>query len=301
VHVLTRPKCQIFCNLAPPRFEISFTTSTPSTHHQSAQNMSKGKSSCQARYLDSDRIVESCGAVLFDLADPHDKKVCIVRSTYNQEWVLAKGRKNYGEERKDAAIREVMEETGFRCKLFPCTMPTRATPPDAPADFPDRRRIYENLTEAFSYTVIEMSRPKRTKFIYWYIAVLDEQEGADKLPGEERYKPEFLDCRKALETLTYETDRRVLAKAMTVVDDTLFGTPLLGIPLDDVEPVTKSTYAVPHKRKKNSQELGGTTTEASLSRSPKWYKKQKAEKRVAAAELAQEQIATAYNDLAGPK
>jgi 8-oxo-dGTP pyrophosphatase MutT (NUDIX family) len=190
--------------------------------------MSVGRPSLHpSQELASDRFVESCGAILFDLSDIQDKKVCIVQPTYTKhEWLLAKGRRNYGESRKDAAIREVMEETGYRCKIYPVTMGTHATPPDADPDIPDSTRVYEGLSEPFWCTIRHMKKPIRTKIIWWYIAVLEEEvEGVEKLPGEEKYVPKFLKCDEALERLTYQTDRDVVAKAIELVDHTLFGVP----------------------------------------------------------------------------
>ncbi|KAF1956231.1 hypothetical protein CC80DRAFT_492495 [Byssothecium circinans] len=57
-------------------------------------------------------FVESCGAILFDLTDPKDRKVCLIRTRDSDTWLIAKGRRNCGESRHQAALREVMEETG---------------------------------------------------------------------------------------------------------------------------------------------------------------------------------------------
>jgi 8-oxo-dGTP pyrophosphatase MutT (NUDIX family) len=190
--------------------------------------MSVGRPSLHpSQELGSDRFVESCGAILFDLSDSQNKKVCIVQPTYTKhEWLLAKGRRNYGESRKDAAIREVMEETGFRCKIYPVTMGTHATPPDAGPDIRDSTRVYEGLSEPFWCTIRNMKNPIRTKIIWWYIAVLEEEvEGQENLPGEEKYVAKFFKCDEALERLTYQTDREVVAKAIELVDHTLFGVP----------------------------------------------------------------------------
>lgn len=174
------------------------------------------------RHISSEDFVESCGAILFDLADPKDLSVCLIRTRVKQEWLLAKGRRNYGESRHEAAIREVMEETGFRCHLFPVTMPTRATPPEAPAIFPDQARIFDNLTEPFTCEIREYKRPKRTKLIWWYIAARDQDiEGAEKLPGEANYEPHFVPIAEALNKITYEADRNLVARAARLVSHTL--------------------------------------------------------------------------------
>jgi 8-oxo-dGTP pyrophosphatase MutT (NUDIX family) len=100
----------------------------------------------------SENFVESCGAVLFDLSKPQ-LQVCLIHFPKKDEWFLAKGRRNIGEHRHEAALREVFEETGYRCHLHPVTMPTRATQAEEPADVPDEAREYHQLTEPFSLTI----------------------------------------------------------------------------------------------------------------------------------------------------
>jgi 8-oxo-dGTP pyrophosphatase MutT (NUDIX family) len=237
---------------------------------QEPPKMARGrKSTHSSRELPSEHFVESCGAILFDLSDPNDKKICIVKPSYsNSEWLLAKGRRNHGESRKDAAIREVMEETGFRCKILPVTMPTHTTPPEAHADFPDSTHVYEGLSEPFWCTIRELKKPKRTKIIWWYIAVLeDEDKNAEKLPGEEKFMPKFVTCDKALEMLTFQTDRDVVAKAIGLVNDTIFARQepaetdkKAKATINTTNPkaantsTNRSNYTIPRKRKKQEIE-----------------------------------------------
>ncbi|GJD02739.1 NUdiX domain-containing protein [Colletotrichum higginsianum] len=84
----------------------------------------------------SEAFVESCGAVVFDLSK-EPAKVCLLHYLALDEWYLAKGRRNCGESRHEAALREVLEETGVRCRLLPVDMPTRAPAPDDDANAPD--------------------------------------------------------------------------------------------------------------------------------------------------------------------
>lgn len=169
------------------------------------------------QHLTSEVFVESCGAILFDLSDPEHKKVCLIHA-WGKEWLLPKGRRNCGETRKDAALREVTEETGYQCHLYPVKMATRATLPNAHADVVDRPHVYDNITEPFMCTIREMRKPQRTKIIWWFIAALDNR--AEKLAGEQKYVPHFLDCDKALTTLTFKGDREVLRRAMNLVQET---------------------------------------------------------------------------------
>ena len=176
------------------------------------------QSSSATRQLSSENFVESCGAILFDFSNPQEKKVCLIHHFKNDEWLLAKGRRNCGEARKDAALREVMEETGYRCRLLPVTMATRAPPTDASANIPDRARVYPGLTEPFMCTMREIGHRLHVKIIWWYIAVLDDESEANRLAGEDDFRPEFFSYRKAIETLTFQTDRGVLEKAFQLVE-----------------------------------------------------------------------------------
>ncbi|KAJ4301909.1 hypothetical protein N0V90_004005 [Kalmusia sp. IMI 367209] len=177
-------------------------------------------STVQTKALSSDKFVESSGAVLFDLSNLSDIKVCLVQHKDTGEWMFAKGRRNQGEARKDAAVREVIEETGYRCRLLPVTMPTRATAIDAHADVYDKAHLCENLTEPFMCHIRTLKHGKGAKIIWWYIAVLEEDGGKDKLPGEAKWKPLFMRRREALNTLTFANDRELLLKAFELLEYT---------------------------------------------------------------------------------
>jgi 8-oxo-dGTP pyrophosphatase MutT (NUDIX family) len=174
----------------------------------------------QTKTISSEKFVESCGAILFDLANLLDIKVCLVQHKDSGEWYFAKGRRNQGESRKDAAIREVMEETGFRCRLLPLTMPTRTTLVDAHADVPDKAHVCENLTEPFMCQIRTLKNGKGTKIIWWYIAALEEDVGKDKLPGEDKWLPAFKPWHSALNALTFQNDREMLQKALSLLQMT---------------------------------------------------------------------------------
>ncbi|XHF96449.1 hypothetical protein AWENTII_000087 [Aspergillus wentii] len=62
----------------------------------------------------SEQFVESCGAILFDLSDNNNNKVCLIHYNAKNEWMLAKGRRNCGECRQEAALREAREEQAIR-------------------------------------------------------------------------------------------------------------------------------------------------------------------------------------------
>lgn len=176
------------------------------------------QSTFATRQYPSESFVESCGAVLFDLADANAKKVCLIHLVKEDEWYLAKGRRNCGEARKDAALREVMEETGYRCHLHPVTMSTRATCKEDATNIPDKSRMYPDLTEPFMFTLRDLNPGAGVKIIWWYIAALDEDAHTNRLPGEAEFRTQFFSCDAALEKLTFQTDREVLAKAIKLVE-----------------------------------------------------------------------------------
>jgi 8-oxo-dGTP pyrophosphatase MutT (NUDIX family) len=175
------------------------------------------------RQYSASNFVESCGAIFFDFSNPATKRVCLANAISLNEWVLVKGRRNINESRKDAAIREVYEETGFRCKLLPVRMPTRATTFDDPPDVPDCPHMHENLTEPFMCTFRELPTGSGVKIIWWFIALVDDVNG-QRGPGEETFRVEFFECKEAVQKLTFETDREVLRKAIQIVEDTAAGT-----------------------------------------------------------------------------
>ena len=168
----------------------------------------------------SSTFVESCGAVLFDLSNPSFKRVCLCNILDKNEWILAKGRRNINESRKDAALREIYEETGYRCKLLPVTMSTRATAADDPADVPDEPRVHDELTEPFMCTVRELPNRTGVKIIWWFVAILDDANGGSG-PGEEKFRPEFFECEEAVGKLWFKLDREILRKAIEIVEKTM--------------------------------------------------------------------------------
>lgn len=130
------------------------------------------------------------------------------------EWLLPKGRRNCNESRKDAAIREVREESGYDIQLRPVTMATRAPSDLETADIKDIARTYDSLTEPFMLDVRDLGKTKGVKLVWWFIAELGEIAG----DGEQQFKPKFFQCDEAIQTLTFQKDRDVLIKALEVVE-----------------------------------------------------------------------------------
>lgn len=170
------------------------------------------------RQFTSSEFVESCGAIIF--SDPCSRRVCVAKLVETGEYVLLKGRRNIQESRRDAALREAYEETGYRCELLPVRMAVRATALGDDPDVPDYARMYDGLEEPFMCTVRDLPHGAGLKIIWWFIAVvsdINETRG----PGENTFKVEFFNCDEAVTKLHFETDREVLRRAIEIVDDTL--------------------------------------------------------------------------------
>ncbi|KAF2651932.1 hypothetical protein K491DRAFT_696076 [Lophiostoma macrostomum CBS 122681] len=178
------------------------------------------QSAFATRQFASESFVESCGAILFDNTSP-ERKVCILHYLKKDEWLLPKGRRNQHESRKDAALREVTEETGYQCHLLPVNVRTRAPSEHDSYDTPDHVRLQRNSLEPFMVTFRELDNGARMKLIWWFIAALDSESARSRGAGEADFRPQFFSVEKALERLTYQTDREVLEKAVEWVEDTL--------------------------------------------------------------------------------
>ena len=119
-----------------------------------------------------ERVRAAGGVVL------RDGRVAVVHRPRYDDWSLPKGKLDPGESFEDAALREVEEETGLRCRLV------RELP-------------------AVEYEV--RGRPKLVR--YWAMEVEDE---TPFVPGDEVDEVRWLDPTEALALLTYERDREVL-------------------------------------------------------------------------------------------
>lgn len=170
----------------------------------------------------SKQFVESCGAILFDLFTSQNKTVCLIHYHAKDEWLLAKGRRNCGESRHEAALREVHEETGYQSHLHPVKMRTRAPPMDEEGHMPDKPQSYPDLIEPFMVTMRQLGGGKvnDVKIIWWYIAALDEGvvAGSDGNGGDKEFTPEFFPLEEALKKLSFQNDRDVLEKAIALVE-----------------------------------------------------------------------------------
>ena len=132
--------------------------------------------------------------------------------------MLAKGRRNIGESRSQAALREMKEETGYSCHLLPLNMKTRAPPAIETGDYPDEATVHEKVCEPFMLTCRHLPGNGGIKIIWWYIAAIDES--AEVVPGEEQFKPRLVGFEEALSVLTFENDREIVRKAIEIFEKT---------------------------------------------------------------------------------
>ena len=122
----------------------------------------------------SDDEVQAAGGVAL-----RDGKVCVVHRSRYDDWSLPKGKLDAGESFEDAALREVWEEAGLRCRLGRELDPVR-------------------------YTV--GGRPKLVR--YWVMEVVED---AGLTPNDEVDEVRWLAPARAEELLTYAHDRELVA------------------------------------------------------------------------------------------
>jgi 8-oxo-dGTP diphosphatase len=125
--------------------------------------------------MSSDRI-EAAGGVVVD-----DGHVALVHRPRYDDWTLPKGKLDAGEAFEEAALREVWEETGLRCRL-------------------------ERELPAVEYEL--RGRPKLVR--YWLMSV-ESDPGFD--PNDEVDELRWLPASDAAQLLTYDRDREVLHAA----------------------------------------------------------------------------------------
>ncbi|KAF5329632.1 hypothetical protein D9619_009464 [Psilocybe cf. subviscida] len=177
------------------------------------------------------QFVVSAGSVLFRLnrqrqttSEPIAStipalEICVLHQTVRDEWLLPKGRKDRGESVEAAAIRETYEETGYRCRLWPQRMPTRAPAPGVfDVHVPE---MVEDLVEPVAVTIRQLGESRGVKLVYWFISLA--AEGAEKVEGSQMANESFESCfmepEEAIARLTFQSDREIVRKALDIVRD----------------------------------------------------------------------------------
>lgn len=123
-------------------------------------------------------VVRAAGGVVWRPDDLHGRTYAVVHRPEYDDWSLPKGKVNPGETEEAAALREVLEETGTRCRL-------------------------ERDLGTTSY----VDRKGRPKIVYyWLMRVLD----GVFVPHEEIDEVRWLPFDAALELLSYDRDRVLL-------------------------------------------------------------------------------------------
>jgi len=170
------------------------------------------------QYLGGDFVV-SAGCVLFrHNPSPLSNKleICILHHLKRDAWLLPKGRKDQGETIEQAAVRETYEETGFKCRLWPQRMPTRA--PAAGVNNIFTTQIVDDLVEPIGITIRDLGKDD-IKIIFWFIA--KAEDGVEKVHGtqmeSEDFESTFMDAQEAVEKLTFECDRDIVRRALSLV------------------------------------------------------------------------------------
>lgn len=117
--------------------------------------------------------VEAAGGVIV-----RDRQLLVVHRPHREDWSLPKGKLEQGESFEDAALREVLEETGLTCKLG------------------------EELPEV--HYEDHRKRPKTVR--YWLMTV----EDGELTENDEVDEFRWVGAAEALEVLTYEDDKHLV-------------------------------------------------------------------------------------------
>jgi 8-oxo-dGTP diphosphatase len=131
---------------------------------------------------DAEPDISAAGGVVVRPDDEGRRRVAVIHRPKYMDWSLPKGKLEKGESWKEAALREVEEETGFRCKAL-------------------------NELPSVSY----LDRKARSKLVrYWLME-----------PGKGKFEPHgevdelrWLTGREASRLLTYDHDRALVRRAL---------------------------------------------------------------------------------------
>jgi 8-oxo-dGTP diphosphatase len=131
-----------------------------------------------AEPLTSTPLVRAGGGVLWQNGPLGEAEVLVVHRPKNDDWTFPKGKQDAGETDEETALREVEEETGFRCTLGPELAST---------SYIDRK-----------------GRPKAVR--YWVMTI----ESGSFTPSDEVDEIRWVTPAQARWLLSYDRDRDVL-------------------------------------------------------------------------------------------
>lgn len=167
----------------------------------------------------SDQFVESVGAIAFKVST---REICLLYLIERDEYILAKGRRNCDETHRETALRELMEETGYNCRLVPVRMSTRAPPAVETEPSKDMPRTVSGLIEPFTLQIRPQGK-NHIKIIWWYIAAIEEDEPSHnkvQAQGEPQFRVAFFGLDEALSKLSFDNDRDMVRDAIRIFEDT---------------------------------------------------------------------------------
>jgi 8-oxo-dGTP diphosphatase len=127
----------------------------------------------------SEDVVRAAGGLVWRRNGFGDVELVLVHRPEYDDWSFPKGKLHAGETEADAALREVEEETGLRCRLGP-----------------------EQGTTSYSD-----SRNRRKVVRYWQMTPVD----GEAAPANEVDDVRWVGLDAAARLLSYDRDRRLLA------------------------------------------------------------------------------------------
>ena len=130
-------------------------------------------------------FVRAAGGILLRGIPAGRFEVALVHRPGRDDWSLPKGKLDPGETYEECALREVHEETGYRCTLL----------------------------EFVGFTEYRDRRGRTKEVAYWRMEVVD----GDFAVSDEVDELRWFDIEFALRALTYEHDRALLASLDTVM------------------------------------------------------------------------------------
>jgi 8-oxo-dGTP diphosphatase len=140
---------------------------------------------------DREPDVHAAGGVVVKRGTDLRRRVAVIHRPKYQDWSLPKGKLEPGEDYEQAALREVEEETGFRCETV------RELDPVEYLDRRDRRKLVR----------------------YWLMRPLDGEFSSHDEVDDLRW----LTAREAARELTYEHDRVLVRNTMQPLSRLPFG------------------------------------------------------------------------------
>ena len=126
------------------------------------------------------RVIRAAGGVVFRNTSKGKIRVLVVHRPQYDDWTPPKGKADKGESPEETAVREVLEETGYRCRIVAPLGPTRY-------------RVQGGVKE-----------------VHWFgMRPLPDSPGFTK--NSEVDAVEWLSPRKVLDKLSYDQDRGLIA------------------------------------------------------------------------------------------